>query len=479
MERLVLLKQMLDAEFISEEEFNHRKTQLINELTNTVASETTTTTTIPTTTTTVQTNNLICGSTLFPMHDIIPTNSILDDNDAVMIDGFIEEDLNIDTPNLIQLPLQTDNLFTMNDSTQISTSGKDHQDMFSSGMLSKLPDEDLLLFEDDMRILSLEQKQDIINTMVRLSHSSQLKILQLLQSKTPEQITEYGKENEYICDLSQVDEETCVILYDTVKELEALEMFEQQKIESEKEQERSAALKRKLIEEDESAMESTDEEDNHPVKKKKKYDPISATVLASPIDLRQIDWFGLSGGEFSSDGKDGGKVQQNDGKSKKFTITVEVIRIQKKDDGSIKPYECDVCHSSFKDRSNLVKHIRVHTKERPFECTICGNRYAHSQTLRDHMFTHQTNGASDQSKPFKCTEEGCSKSFANEANMKRHMRTHTKEQPYNCHVCNKSFSQSGNLKTHLKLVHKVTPVGKVTKNNSSSTQHQNGNVLPQ
>ena len=47
----------------------------------------------------------------------------------------------------------------------------------------------------------------------------------------------------------------------------------------------------------------------------------------------------------------------------------------------------------------------------------------------------------------------CFKNFPRNANLTRHVRTHTGEQPYTCKYCNKSFSVSSNMQRHIKKIH--------------------------
>jgi len=41
----------------------------------------------------------------------------------------------------------------------------------------------------------------------------------------------------------------------------------------------------------------------------------------------------------------------------------------------------------------------------------------------------------------------CRKNFATPSELSKHMRTHTGDKPFPCHLCNRAFAQKG--KTHL------------------------------
>jgi len=124
--------------------------------------------------------------------------------------------------------------------------------------------------------------------------------------------------------------------------------------------------------------------------------------------------------------------------SEKFTITIEVHDIR---EGTT----CPNCKKQFKDRSNLIKHVRTHSGEMPYECNQCGKAFRHTTTLKAHLNTHK------DTNPWVCSFPDCNKSFSNQPNLKRHIRTHTGEKPFTCSFCGKAFSQSSNCKQHEKL----------------------------
>lgn len=78
-------------------------------------------------------------------------------------------------------------------------------------------------------------------------------------------------------------------------------------------------------------------------------------------------------------------------------------------------YACKFCGKIFPRSANLTRHLRTHTGEQPYKC-----RY-------------------------------CERSFSISSNLQRHVRNiHNKEKPFKCHLCDRCFGQQTNLDRHLK-----------------------------
>lgn len=78
-------------------------------------------------------------------------------------------------------------------------------------------------------------------------------------------------------------------------------------------------------------------------------------------------------------------------------------------------YTCKFCAKIFPRSANLTRHLRTHTGEQPYQCKYC------------------------------------ERSFSISSNLQRHVRNiHNKEKPYGCHLCDRRFGQQTNLDRHLK-----------------------------
>ncbi|XP_048481075.1 zinc finger protein ZFP2 [Plutella xylostella] len=168
--------------------------------------------------------------------------------------------------------------------------------------------------------------------------------------------------------------------------------------------------------------------------------------------------------------------------------TRESIR-NKRSTPIVKRVACSQCGVKFINNSKLQNHInRVHLglkHHKNYVCEICGRNCTSNATLKYHQRTHTGE------RPYPCTECGkkfadsnqlrihgrvhsgsrpyscavCAKSFRQRPSLNRHMRVHTGAKPYACPYCAKTFSQSNSLKLHIRTVHFKLPRSNAVKIN--------------
>ncbi|CAG2239049.1 KRAB [Mytilus edulis] len=117
------------------------------------------------------------------------------------------------------------------------------------------------------------------------------------------------------------------------------------------------------------------------------------------------------------------------------------------EDGSFR-YGCKICGKTFANGHKLKAHQYVHNIHPPLKCSICHQTLKSEKTLSYHMKTKHNEA---YQKNVSC--EYCGKLFWCKSELDKHLRVHTNERPYLCHICSSSFKTAGNLRNHQRAIH--------------------------
>ncbi|KAM3955415.1 uncharacterized protein ACR2FA_010686 [Aphomia sociella] len=126
-------------------------------------------------------------------------------------------------------------------------------------------------------------------------------------------------------------------------------------------------------------------------------------------------------------------------------------------------FRCTYCGKGFFESYNLQVHERTHRNERPFQCDICNTSFGTNSSLKRHIkVSHST------SKPHVCST--CHRSFVSELILERHeRRAHGDPEDFKF-ICKQCPCRYMKLKDLQKHVYKVHPKGKRKKKDKSDTE---------
>ncbi|XP_045463004.1 zinc finger protein OZF-like [Harmonia axyridis] len=111
----------------------------------------------------------------------------------------------------------------------------------------------------------------------------------------------------------------------------------------------------------------------------------------------------------------------------------------------IRNHECEICKKKFPTKTDLIKHVRIHTDERPYACKFCGHAFRQAGSLKNHIACRHS-ATLQSTEIFICSY--CAKSFPIKERLKLHLRIHTGHKPYACKLCPKTFARGGQLVQH-------------------------------
>ncbi|XP_070709131.1 zinc finger protein ZFP2-like [Pempheris klunzingeri] len=117
-----------------------------------------------------------------------------------------------------------------------------------------------------------------------------------------------------------------------------------------------------------------------------------------------------------------------------------------------KAFPCPICSKVFKFRSLLVSHSLIHSEVRPYACDFCSRSFRRLSHLKRHREVVHANGARP---PQNYVCHICGKDKKCRSQLARHVIIHTGERPYACDLCAAHFNRRGNLQQHRKRMHGV------------------------
>uniref|UniRef100_A0A1A9WWV2 Protein krueppel n=1 Tax=Glossina brevipalpis TaxID=37001 RepID=A0A1A9WWV2_9MUSC len=153
------------------------------------------------------------------------------------------------------------------------------------------------------------------------------------------------------------------------------------------------------------------------------------------------------------------------------------LKCHLQDTNDARPFECEICHCSYKTLYSLKRHFKRHLS-RKFRCLQCPKTYISKQELKIHQYMHsgekphqcdlcpkkfryihhlkRHKDAAHFDKRYSCSIENCCRTFTTLAQLKIHVWQHSGITPYKCTYCARLFKRREPLRQHCRKSHNIT-----------------------